>query len=157
MKKIFLSILTISVLFGCSGDDDSNSSSGCTDPLAVNYDVDATQDDGSCMYSIIGDWTVQQYTLSDGTNVMDAYDYIDYTMYSDNSFIQYIGPAGINDELIVTGTYSISGSNNSTLTFYVDEGPTTPTTVVSISSTTLELTFDVTGTNLTADITLIRF
>jgi hypothetical protein len=56
--------------------------SGCTDPLAVNYDVDATQDNGTCMYSIIGDWTVQQYTLSDGTNVMDAYDYIDYTMYS---------------------------------------------------------------------------
>ena len=76
---------------------------------------------------------------------------------SDNSFIQYIGLVGTTDELIVTGTYSISGSNNSTLTFYVDEGPTTPSTIVSINSTTIELTFDVANTNLTADLTLIRF
>ena len=155
MKKLLL--VSALLILGCSGDDDSNSSSGCTDSLAVNYDVDATQDDGSCMYSIIGDWTVLQYTLSDGTNVMDAYDYIDYTMYSDNSFIQYIGPVGTNDEIIITGTYSISGSNNSTLTFSIDEGPTTPSTIVSINSTTIELTFDVINTNLTADLTLIRF
>ena len=155
MKKLLL--LSALIILGCSGDDGSNSSNGCTDPLAVNYDVDATQDNGTCMYSIIGDWTVQQYTLSDGTNVMDAYDYIDYTMYSDNSFIQYIGLVGTTDELIVTGTYSISGSNNSTLTFYVDEGPTTPSTIVSINSTTIELTFNVANTNLTADLTLIRF
>ena len=99
---------------------------------------------------------MQQYTLSDGSNLMDDYDYIDYTINSDNSFFQYIGPAGTNDEIIVTGTYSISGSNNSTLTFYVDDGPTNQTTIVSISSTTIELTFDVTDTNLTADIALIR-
>ena len=155
MKKLLL--LSPLIILGCSGDDDSNSSNGCTDPLAVNYDVDATQDNGTCIYSIIGDWTVQQYTLSDGTNVMDAYDYIDYTMYSDNSFIQYIGLVGTTDELKVTGTYSIMGSNNSTLTFYVDEGPTTPSTIVSINSTTIELTFNVANTNLTADLTLIRF
>ena len=154
MKKLLL--LSALLILGCSGDDDSNSSSGCTDSLAVNYDVNATQDDGSCQYSIIGNWTVQQYTLSDGSNLMDDYDYIDYTINSDNSFFQYIGPAGTNDEIIVTGTYSISGSNNSTLTFYVDDGPTTQTTIVSISSTTIELTFDVTDTNLTADIALIR-
>ncbi len=30
----------------------SSETAGCTDPLALNYDPDATQDDGSCYYSI---------------------------------------------------------------------------------------------------------
>ena len=96
------------------------------------------------------------YTLSDGTNVLAPYDYIDYTLNSNNSYFQYIGVSG--DELIFTGTYTIGGSNNSTLTFNDDStGLTTVSTIVSISSTTLELTFNVPDSTLTANIRLVRF
>ena len=44
MKKYFvLGVISISALSGCN-------QSGCTDPLAANYEVKATTDDGSCVY-----------------------------------------------------------------------------------------------------------
>ncbi|NQU67470.1 MAG: peptidoglycan DD-metalloendopeptidase family protein [Candidatus Marinimicrobia bacterium] len=33
----------------------NNGLSGCTDPLATNYDPEATEDDGSCIYGMLGD------------------------------------------------------------------------------------------------------
>ena len=98
------------------------------------------------------------YTLSDGTNVLAPYDYIDYTLYSDNSYIQYVGVSETGQKLIFTGLYTLSGSNNSTLTFIDDStGLITVSTIVSISSTTLELTFNVPDSTLTANIRLVRY
>ena len=156
MKKLIYLLLTVFIV-GCSSDDGNQAILGCTDPQAVNYDTNATEDDGTCQFSIIGDWTVTNYTLSDGTNILEPYDYIDYRLYSDNSYIQYVGVSETGDKLIFTGTYSLSGSNNSTLTFYTDTGLITVCSIVSISSTTLELTFNVPDSNLTATIRLVRF
>ena len=157
MKKLIYLLLTLFIV-GCSSDDGNQAILGCTDPQAVNYDTNATEDDGTCQFSIIGDWTVTSYTLSDGTNVLAPYDYIDYTLYSDNSYIQYVGISGTNDYLIFTGIYTLSGSNNSTLTFIDDStGLITVSTIVNISSTTLELTFNVPDSTLTGNIRLVRF
>ena len=157
MKKLIYLLLTLFIV-GCSSDDGNQAILGCTDPQAVNYDTNATEDDGTCQFSIIGDWTVTSYTLSDGTNVLAPYDYIDYTLYSDNSYIQYVGISGTNDYLIFTGIYTLSGSNNSTLTFIDDStGLITVSTIVNISSTTLELTFNVPDSTLTGNIQLVRF
>ena len=158
MKKLIYLFLTV-LIVACSSSDDGNQAIlGCTDPQAVNYNTDATEDNGTCQFSIIGDWTVTSYTLSDGTNVLAPYDYIDYTLYSDNTYIQYVGISGTDDYLIFTGLYTLSGSNNSTLTFYDDStGLITVSTIVGISSTTLELTFDVPDSTLTGNIRLVRY
>ena len=157
MEKKFLIIL-IFILSSCSNSDDNESNiRGCTDPQAVNYNIDANEDDGSCLYSIVGGWEVITYALSDGTNVMNSYDYIDYEFKSDNSFVQYIGITGEDDELIITGTYSLSGFNNSTLTFYIDQtGEVTVSTITSISSNRLKLIFEINSSS-TAMIELARF
>jgi hypothetical protein len=67
---------------------------GCTDPAAINYDVDATFDDGSCEYdpdlleefSNISDWTIDlQCGSSDWTNNCSV-NYSDWE-YNNNGYI----------------------------------------------------------------------
>ncbi|MDB9989901.1 DUF1566 domain-containing protein [Flavobacteriales bacterium] len=48
MKKLIVLMFSIVLLGSCSKKE-------CTDPLAINYDVDATKDDGSCEFIEIGD------------------------------------------------------------------------------------------------------
>lgn len=40
---------------------------GCTDPIACNYDPNATQDDGTCDYSCLGNSCVNGYIIKQGT------------------------------------------------------------------------------------------
>ena len=48
MKKLIVLMFSIVLLGSCSKKE-------CTDPLAINYDADATKDDGSCEFIEIGD------------------------------------------------------------------------------------------------------
>lgn len=151
MKK-FLFILSIFLFVSCSKDDDSTVK-GCTDPQAVNYNINATESDNSCQYSIVGDWAVVSYKLSDGTDIMASYSYILYQIYSNNTFYQEA--ADLDDNIIISlnGTYSIS-SNNTQITF--DNGITDPflATIVSIDSENVKLTGNV--NSLTATLELER-
>ena len=45
MKKILYILLTISIVFSACKKEE-----GCTDPIAINYNADAEDDDGSCNY-----------------------------------------------------------------------------------------------------------
>ena len=75
MKKLLYIFLTTSIIFfACKKENPTTGSSGgtsifgCTDSLALNYNPNATVDDGSCIYitdpstgSILGKWNLTQY------------------------------------------------------------------------------------------------
>ena len=70
MKNLFylLAFLPIALLTSCSDSSSSSSStpivSGCTDDCALNYNPDANQDDGSCIYSFLGTYIFSEYKVA---------------------------------------------------------------------------------------------
>lgn len=155
MKRLAL-LFTILFFISCSKDETSSSIAGCTDPQAVNYNVDATENDNSCQYSILGKWTATEYTTSDGVNLLAQYRYITYEIFDDSRYRQESGVLNSTDIDQYTGTYFIGGFNNSQITFTVDDtNSSTTATIISITSNKVILTFDV-STSVTATIELIK-
>ena len=61
MKKLIYIFLVVSFIFtACKKEDEVVTTTvinGCTDATATNYNSSATNDDGTCTYSIVGVWT----------------------------------------------------------------------------------------------------
>jgi len=52
MKKTIYILTVISLIFAsCTKEE------GCTDPVAANYNSDAENDDGSCVFDLVGVWS----------------------------------------------------------------------------------------------------
>ena len=81
-------------------DNISISSSGCTDPVAVNFNVLATVDDGSCNYCVYGcmDPTASNYNPSANCDDNSCLDVIskdfcdDFESYNLNDYLTYVSP-----------------------------------------------------------------
>ena len=84
MKKNIILILIIILTFSCSKDDDGPIK-GCMDPLAANYNSAAVESDGSCQYSLVGDWELTKYTL-DSSNVLVSYKYLYFDIYANSTY-----------------------------------------------------------------------
>ncbi len=59
------SILLVDDYSDNSGAFSVNGACGCTDPLAINYSIDANQDDGSCEYPFICDLNTIEVSMQD--------------------------------------------------------------------------------------------
>jgi len=53
-KKFIIIMVPIFISFYCDENSDGNNVNGCTDTLATNYNNLATNDDGSCEYTLNG-------------------------------------------------------------------------------------------------------
>ena len=129
MKKIFYTFLAASIMFvSCKKEEESsinipNSVEGCTNSTATNYNINATSDDGSCIYDITGIWETQT-ALFNGVNqlmglqltyIWDAGAVNRRTYDADTIMTSYIaGPAILTDGdpsvLAWTGTAYPTGS-----------------------------------------------
>jgi hypothetical protein len=86
-------VLLALVSWGCG-----NQVNGCTDPLASNYDPDATNDDGSCQYNTTGN-------NSDQARIIIWFD--------ENASVNFLQVGGISSfeitvDGIVEGTHNMS-------------------------------------------------
>ena len=140
-KLIYL--LFVFTLLSCSGGDDDVS--GCTDPNSINYNSNATENDNSCQYSIVGDWRLTKFT-NGSTNVLSGYSSLTFNI-SINGTTRLLGTLNNGESIIVNGTYVISGLNNSTITLSnTDPGtedlPDTVWTFNNITGTSFSITSD---------------
>ena len=64
MKKTIYLFLAVSFIFSSCKKEE-----GCTEPIAVNYNSDAEDDDGSCLYDIIGSWSATTVVIDTSVTV----------------------------------------------------------------------------------------
>ena len=138
MKKYFLLVCLSIFVLSCDKDDESNSVVlGCTDPEAENFNSNADTDNGTCQYSLVGEWDVSSYIY--GTQeIMDSYSYLYIDFFSNGTYNTWgQTTAGVN--LDVYGEFSIGGDNNSLLYMENTQGDATVLQIMELDSSFISM------------------
>jgi len=148
MKKTILILFACSLIFtACKKEQ------GCMDAIATNYNADAEEDDGSCVFGIVGVWNAYEMVVEASQTAT----LLGQTIYSfDTSYT--ITPN--DDEWEMAG--DIEFTNSGTIITTNDDGETetdnyttsgNTLTVTDDDGETTSATFTVTKTNLAFTIT----
>ena len=138
MKKLLVFVFIVALLGSCS-------KKGCNDPLAKNYDSSVKKDDGTCLYSILGDWELQTYILNGDDLTSTFSDYIIH-LYSDSSYLVEYLLAGDSIYINTRGTFTLNDSHtelsyeNTEINYNDGNGwnPAIVTTTYSVNALTYE-------------------
>ena len=134
MKKLIVLIFSVVLLGSCAKE-------GCNDPQAKNYD----SDDGTCLYSILGDWELQTYILN-GDDLTSTLSYYIVHLYSDSSYLTEQLMAGDSSYFETRGTFTLNDSHtelsyeNTEINYNDGNGwnPAIVTTTYSVNALTYE-------------------
>ena len=100
MKRLLVFVFAVALFVSCG-------KKGCTDPQAENYDSNFTKDDGTCLYSILGDWEMQTYILN-GDDLTSTFSDYNIHFYSDNSYLCEFLLLGGTNYVNTRGTFAIN-------------------------------------------------
>ena len=84
MRAFLLKNITVQITILLLGIGQIYSQTGCTDPLANNYDSSATQNDGSCIYDPVNVSTTNSYPLDSVLEETSGLIYWDDTLWTHN-------------------------------------------------------------------------
>jgi len=147
MKKIIYTLLAVTFVFSaCKKEDEVVTTTvinGCTDATATNYNSSASNDDGSCNYSIVGTWTptdvLNEYSYT--VTVMGAVveeDAGTETMTSEDEGWEFTDVEFTDDgQMISEGESNSYSHSDNVLTITDDEGTETNSCTVTSTSLTV--------------------
>ena len=141
MKKIIYLFLVLPLIFSSCAKEE-----GCKDTLATNYNADAEEDDGSCLYNITGIWSVDDYILN-GVSLFssaagNSLTSMAVSLYADGTSwsLAYYSDG---TELSVYGIWSLP--TTSTLSMTNSAGQTTLGTITKLNGSQCEISYSDVG------------
>ena len=141
MKKIIYLFLTVSLIFSSCKKEE-----GCKDAQATNYNADAEEDDGSCLYNITGIWSVDDYILN-GVSLFSSASGNSLTSMAVNLYADgtswTLAYYSDGTELNVYGIWSLP--TTSTLSMTNSAGQTTVGTITKLNGSQCELSYSDVG------------